>query len=444
MPLDVEALVATLGPEEATRVCFELMEAAEDAPPSDEPRPGSGEAEQGVPEQLAVLQGYFPHASLEDLFEALSLQAGSLDGAIAMLLEAQEAQQEAQQEQQAQQAEAEAAQAAPSAKEKEKVAQLHQVYTVSLCSFLFQLVLTPHGAQAVDKELLLAVLRSANGSRRGAVATLEQMGLGFDINGAIDAATANGSAAAARGRAGRFAAATAAAASAPPYRRGGYSGGGGGGFNAGGGSGERREWRGRFPPGGAPEGPSYSELRQAASAHYDAMRRAVVASGHAAELGDRTGAAKHQAAAREAKALAEAANAAAGALTLATRNAGNHGRVTRDLHALHVAEALQEVQRWIGFVATAHSGGTMTLQFVTGRGAHSAQGARILPAVEEYLVARGIPYVLTNAGGCVEVSVDEALRQALLARADAAPSDAAPAVTAGPSRYDGIKRGGDF
>ena len=303
---------------------------------------------------------------------------------------------------------------------------------------LYLLTTAPQG---VDKELLLAVLRSANGSRRGAVATLEQMGLGFDINGAIDAAT-NGNAAAARGRAGRFAAATKAAASAPPsYRRGGYSGGGG--FNTGG-SGERREWRGRFPPpGAAPEGPSYSELRQAASAHYDAMRRAVVASGHAAELGDRTGAAKHQAAAREAKALAEAANAAAGALTLATRNAGNHGRVTRDLHALHVAEALQEVQRWIGFVATAHSGGTMTLQFVTGRGAHSAQGARILPAVEEYLVARGIPYVLTNAGGCVEVSVDEALRQALLARADAAPADAAPMAT-GPGRYDGIKRGGDF
>jgi hypothetical protein len=135
MPLDVEALVATLGPEEATRVCFELMEAAEDTSPfSDEPRPGSGEAEQGVPEQLAVLQGYFPDASLEALFEALSLQAGSVDGAIAMLLEAQSAE-EAQQEQQVQQEQAEAATAAPSAKEKEKVAQLHQVYTVSRLAF---------------------------------------------------------------------------------------------------------------------------------------------------------------------------------------------------------------------------------------------------------------------------------------------------------------------
>ena len=215
------------------------------------------------------------------------------------------------------------------------------------------------------------MLRAAHGSHRGAVAKLEQMGLD---GSAVSAPSAmNGTAAASgRGRAGRFAAATAAAASAPP-RRGGF-----------GGSGERREWRSRFST-SAETGPSYSELRREASTHYDAMRRAIVASGHAAELGDRAMAARHQAAAREAKALAEKANASASALTLATRNAANHGRVTRDLHALHVAEAVAEVQRWIGFVATTHSGGSMTLQFVTGRGAHSAQGAKILPAVEEYL-----------------------------------------------------------
>ena len=270
----------------------------------------------------------------------------------------------------------------------------------------------------------------------------------------------NGTAAAAgRGKAGRFAAATAAAAAAPP-RRGGF-----------GSSGERREWRGRFST--SESGPSYSELRREASAHYDAMRRAIVAAGHAAELGDRALAARHQSAAREAKALAEKSNAAASALTLATRNAANHGRVTRDLHALHVAEAVAEVQRWIGFVATTHSGGSMTLQFVTGRGAHSAQGAKILPAVEEYLQcapfvlsppermlgklpthasarrSRGIPWVLTNGGGCVEVTVDEALRQALLSSTNAAApgpyaagafADAAP----GQARYEGIKRGGDF
>ena len=210
--------------------------------------------------------------------------------------------------------------------------------------------------------------------------------MGLDSSTFSAPSAVNGAAAAAgRGRAGRFAAATAAAASAPP-RRGGF--GSSGGF---GGSGERREWRSRFST-STESGPSYAELRREASTHYDAMRRAIVASGHAAELGDRALAARHQAAAREAKALAEKANASASALTLATRNAANHGRVMRDLHALHVAEAVAEVQRWIGFVATTHSGGSMTLQFVTGRGAHSAQGAKILPAVEEYLECAPIAF----------------------------------------------------
>ena len=226
--------------------------------------------------------------------------------------------------------------------------------------------------QGLEQELLLAVLRAAHGSHRGAVDYLEQMGLDGT---SVAAPSANGvaTAGAGRGKSGRFAADIAAAASAAP-RRGGV-----------GGSGERREWRNRFSASAAQSGPSYSELRREASTHYDAMRRAIVAAGHAAELGDRAMAARHQAAAREAKALAETANASASALTLATRNAANHGRVTRDLHALHVAEAVAEVQRWIGFVATTHSGGSMTLQFVTGRGAHSTQGAKILPAVEEYL-----------------------------------------------------------
>ena len=56
--------------------------------------------------------------------------------------------------------------------------------------------------------------------------------------------------------------------------------------------------------------------------------------------------------------------------------------------------------------------------------------------------------MLANGGGAVEVTVDERLRQMLMAggrppvepAADAAFGDAA----AGPARYEGIKRGGDF
>jgi hypothetical protein len=127
LPLDIESLVATLGPEEATRVCFELMashDASSDAPPPDGL---NNEAEElGVPEQLAVLQGYFPDAALEDLFEALSMSEGSVDGAIAALVEAESAAQA--------QAEQRAAAAPPSGKEKEKVAQLRHAYPV--CCFL--------------------------------------------------------------------------------------------------------------------------------------------------------------------------------------------------------------------------------------------------------------------------------------------------------------------
>ena len=122
MPLDIESLVATLGPEEATRVCFELMASDDgDAPPSDAIAGGD---EESVPEQLAVLQGYFPDSSLEALFEALSM-GGSLDGAIATLMEAQSAA-----EAEAELAAAQAATAPPSGKEKEKVAQLRHAYPV--------------------------------------------------------------------------------------------------------------------------------------------------------------------------------------------------------------------------------------------------------------------------------------------------------------------------
>ena len=57
--------------------------------------------------------------------------------------------------------------------------------------------------------------------------------------------------------------------------------------------------------------------------------------------------------------------------------------------------------------------------------------------------------MLTNGGGCVEVTVDETLRQALLAHTNAAAPEPYAAgafaeVVPGPMRYEGIKRGGDF
>ena len=140
LPLDMGSLVATLGPEEATRVCFEIMGACDsDAPPMNDGGSGEGawgpESEMDITEQLGVLQGYFPDAPLEALFERLSM-AGSLDGAIAACMQEESAAQ-ASAEQQA----AQAASAPPSGKEKEKVSALRHAYPVRIAALSYQLVM---------------------------------------------------------------------------------------------------------------------------------------------------------------------------------------------------------------------------------------------------------------------------------------------------------------
>lgn len=82
---------------------------------------------------------------------------------------------------------------------------------------------------------------------------------------------------------------------------------------------------------------------------------------------------------------------------------------TRDLHALHVAEALGEVRKWMDIFTGNHTGAPMTLRLITGRGAHSEGGcARLQPAVVDFLAQRGVTYMLAAKGGCVSVLLDDA------------------------------------
>jgi hypothetical protein len=132
LPLDMDSLVATLGPEEATRVCFEIMGGCDpDGGPAADGGDGDSfgsrwglENDMDITEQLGVLQSYFPDAPLEALFDRLNV-AGSLDGAIAACMQEESAAQ-ASAEQQA----AQAASAPPSGKEKEKVSALRHAYPV--------------------------------------------------------------------------------------------------------------------------------------------------------------------------------------------------------------------------------------------------------------------------------------------------------------------------
>lgn len=134
---------------------------------------------------------------------------------------------------------------------------------------------------------------------------------------------------------------------------------------------------------------------------------------------------------RRARDLGDAANKRAARLALVAHNAGQQNRIWRDLHALHVAEALQEVDKWLSIFLSEMTGGTVTLAFVTGRGVHSGDGGpKLLPAVLADLDARCVPYLLTHSGGCVEVLIDETVRAA--ARTQAAARRAAAAAEAEP------------
>ena len=95
--------------------------------------------------------------------------------------------------------------------------------------------------------------------------------------------------------------------------------------------------------------------------------------------------------------------------TLEHQNSNIENEFTRDLHALHVREALREVRKWLG-VFCDFSGGAVTVKFIVGRGCHSEAGAKLQPAVAEYLQEREVPFVLEGKGGCVVVRLDAATR----------------------------------
>jgi hypothetical protein len=263
----------------------------------------------------------------------------------------------------------------------------------------------------VDAEVMLAVLRAHSGSHRAAFADLQAL---MGASGGDAAAHASAVASAhprpqrpqqqlqqqQQQRGARFASAAAAAAAAPmppAARRQGSGGGSGaavpvplappsGSASASGPSAYPATLR------GLPQaGPTYVELRRDANMHFTDSRRCAQLAQEAYAKGDHDAASAHAEQSRSHKRAGDAANAAASARTLQARNAGSVNKIQRDLHALHVNEALAEVKKVLDIFVEHLAGGTMDLQFITGRGSHSVAGAKLLPAVEEYLkcVTRG-------------------------------------------------------
>ncbi|KAH9019008.1 hypothetical protein EDB85DRAFT_1931806 [Lactarius pseudohatsudake] len=63
-----------------------------------------------------------------------------------------------------------------------------------------------------------------------------------------------------------------------------------------------------------------------------------------------------------------------------------------DLHGLHVAEAIQVSKDQL---QTARSRGDQAVRFIVGKGLHSdAGGAKIRPALEDFLTKRGLIHSL--------------------------------------------------
>lgn len=73
-------------------------------------------------------------------------------------------------------------------------------------------------------------------------------------------------------------------------------------------------------------------------------------------------------------------------------NEGNAAECKIDLHGRYVDEALEMVETNIRDLPTNFPGG-IRMRYITGKGLHSAGGARLKPAVMELLESRGIPFV---------------------------------------------------
>jgi len=75
----------------------------------------------------------------------------------------------------------------------------------------------------------------------------------------------------------------------------------------------------------------------------------------------------------------------------------SHDPTSIDLHGLQTDEALAQLTSRFELLSTKHKNVT-ELSVVTGAGIHSAAGAKIKPAVEEYLKEKGYSYTTQNNG----------------------------------------------
>ena len=82
---------------------------------------------------------------------------------------------------------------------------------------------------------------------------------------------------------------------------------------------------------------------------------------------------------------------------------GSRGFSQVDLHAMHIREALEHVERSLRELPGIFPGG-MDVRFVTGRGAHSEGTAQLKPAVIEMLQERGIKHIVGK--GYVEALIE--------------------------------------
>ena len=60
-----------------------------------------------------------------------------------------------------------------------------------------------------------------------------------------------------------------------------------------------------------------------------------------------------------------------------------------DLHGLHVAEAIAQVDKYVGLLLKLHS--NVSLNLITGQGKHSDGDAKLKPALKRHLASRGMP-----------------------------------------------------
>lgn len=83
-------------------------------------------------------------------------------------------------------------------------------------------------------------------------------------------------------------------------------------------------------------------------------------------------------------------------------NRGKHRGIEVDLHCMHVHQALDMVDTALRNLPLIFPGGVV-VRYITGKGLHSENGAKIRPAVLSLLQEAGVPYVAWP--GCIDVTI---------------------------------------